>query len=308
MNNMTIVYILAALLLLFLAIVWVVYYMCFFQSRRQRKTWRDTDFTGSYAPYMERVKELIAKLEATDFEPVQCMSEDGLILTGRYYHLSDHAPLDIMVHGYRSCSSIDFCGGFQMARELNHNVLLIDQRACGGSEGRSITFGIKERRDLLNWITYAICRFGEDVEINLFGVSMGAATVLMINDLELPGNVKRIIADSPYDVPKDIIMKVARNMGFPDAVWPLIWLAARLCCRIDITESSALDGVRRCKVPLLIFHGEADQLVPCEMSRTLYEAAPEGTRLVTVPGADHVASMLADRETYRAAVWEFMGK
>lgn len=289
----------------FLAALYGVYLKCFFQSRRARKTAADTDFSGGFAPFKEQAQALVAALEAVEAEKVQCVSFDGLILTGRYYHLSDDSPLDIMVHGYRSCSSIDFCGGFRLAREMGHNVLLIDQRACGGSEGRSITFGIKERRDLISWLTYAQCRFGEDKEMNLFGVSMGAATVLMAIDQGLPPCVRRILADSPYNSPRDIIMVVAGEMGFPAWTWSLVKLSARLFCRMDIEESTAMEAVKGSSVPLLIFHGEADSLVPCDMSRAIAAAAPEGTRLVTVPGADHVAGMLVDPVGYRAAVKEF---
>ncbi len=65
-----------------------------------------------------------------------------------------------------------------MLRE-GHNVLMIEERAHLESEGHTITFGIKERYDALDWIRYALQRFGEDTRIILVGISMGAATVLM---------------------------------------------------------------------------------------------------------------------------------
>ena len=297
----------AVLLLIFAVGLWIVCYLTFYNNRRMDGPGVNPNSINSFAPYMERVNQLIAELKETPCEDVECMSYDALRLTGRYYHISDDAPLDIMVHGYKSNSTLDFCGGFKLARELKHNVLLIDQRSCRESEGHFACFGIKERRDLMSWITYALCRFGEDKEINLFGVSMGAATVLMVNDLGLPDNIKHIIADSPYDSPRDIIMKVAGDMGVPQWFWPIIRLSAKVFCRMDIEESRAEDAVKQCRVPVLIFHGEADSLIPCDMSRQLIALCPEGSRLVTIEGADHVAGMLKDPEKYEKAVREYLG-
>ena len=304
---MHILLIAAALLLIIGVGLWIVCYLTFYNNRRMDGPGVNPNSINSFAPYMDRVNKLIAELKETPCEDVECMSYDALRLTGRYYHISDDAPLDIMVHGYKSNSTLDFCGGFKLARELKHNVLLIDQRSCRESEGHFACFGIKERRDLMSWITYALCRFGEDKEINLFGVSMGAATVLMVNDLGLPENVKHIIADSPYDSPRDIIMKVAGDMGVPQWFWPIIRLSARVFCRMNIEESRAEDAVKQCRVPVLIFHGEADSLIPCDMSRQLIALCPEGSRLVTIEGADHVAGMLKNPEKYRAAVLEYLG-
>ena len=304
---MHILLIAAALLLIIGVGLWIVCYLTFYNNRRMDGPGVNPNSINSFAPYMERVNKLIAELKETPCEDVECMSYDALRLTGRYYHISDDAPLDIMVHGYKSNSTLDFCGGFKLAWELKHNVLLIDQRSCRESEGHFACFGIKERRDLMSWITYALCRFGEDKEINLFGVSMGAATVLMVNDLGLPDNVKHIIADSPYDSPRDIIMKVAGDMGVPQWFWPIIRLSAKVFCRMDIEESRAEDAVKQCRVPVLIFHGEADSLIPCDMSRQLIALCPEGSRLVTIEGADHVAGMLKEPEKYEKAVREYLG-
>ena len=51
---------------------------------------------------------------------------------------------------------------------------MIDQRAHGLSEGKTITFGIKERLDCLCWVEYLVERFGKETQILLTGISMGA--------------------------------------------------------------------------------------------------------------------------------------
>ena len=98
----------------------------------------------------------------------------------------------------------------QFLQNEGYNVLLAEQRAHFRSGGHTITYGIRERRDVLSWVTYANSRFGTDRPIYLFGISMGAATVVMAADLDLPDNVRLICADCPYSSPKDIICHVAK--------------------------------------------------------------------------------------------------
>ena len=161
----------------------------------------DTDQTRKVKPVLDPA--IAAFLEAP-YEDVSITSHDGLKLTGRYYHVSDGAPLEIQCHGYKGNPFVDFAGAWSIAKAAGRNVLLINQRCHGGSEGKTITFGILERRDVMGWIDYASNRFG-NVPILLSGVSMGAATVLMASALDLPPNVKGIVADCPYSSPECII-------------------------------------------------------------------------------------------------------
>lgn len=64
---------------------------------------------------------------------------------------------------------------------------MVDERAHGKSEGKVITFGIRERCDCKLWAEYAVKRYGENKDIFLAGVSMGAASVMMASNLGLPG-------------------------------------------------------------------------------------------------------------------------
>ena len=166
--------------------------------------YKDDDQTRSCKAVLDAA---IGTFEAEPFEEVTISSHDGLGLRGRYYHYADGAPLEIMCHGYKGNAIRDFCGNWAVAKKDGRNVLLIDQRCHGKSEGHTITFGILERRDVLGWINWANQRFGE-IPILLSGVSMGAATVLMVSGMELPGNVKAVVADCPYDAPSNIIKKV----------------------------------------------------------------------------------------------------
>lgn len=262
-----------------------------------------------YQPYKASIRDLFHALQNKPCEFVTIHSQDGLTLSGRYYHIADNAPLAIGFHGYKSCWLTDFCGGADIAFQMKQNVLLIDERAHGKSQGRTITFGIKERLDLLCWINYAIARFGPDVKILLYGVSMGGATVLMASGLNLPTNVKGIVADCPYSSPLDIILEVGRQQNYPmKLIKPFVILGAKIYGGFDVREASAAQAVKKAQIPILIIHGEADSFVPAEMSQIIQEANPEKITRHIFPGADHALSYIVDTPRYHALVKEFMKK
>ncbi len=258
-----------------------------------------------YDPYRPEMRRIFHQIQERPCEFVTITTFDGLILSGRYYHVKDGAPLDIGFHGYRSSCLRDFAGGSELSFAMEHNLLLVDQRAHGRSQGRTITFGIKERMDLLCWMDYAVERFGEDVKILLYGVSMGGATVLMASDLDLPENVKGIVADCPYSSAMDIILHVGRTNPIPKWLMkPFVTLGAKVYGGFDIHETDACRAVKNAKVPILIIHGEADSFVPAEMSNlTLYN--PYMVKRLTIPGAEHGISYLVDSARYQKAVRDF---
>lgn len=260
----------------------------------------------AYDPYRPEMRRIFQKIQERPCEFVTVTTFDGLLLSGRYYHVKDGAPLDIGFHGYRSSPLRDFAGGSELSFAMEHNLLLVDQRAHGRSQGRTITFGIKERLDLLSWVTYAVERFGKDTKIILYGVSMGGATVLMASDLDLPENVKGIVADCPYASALDVIIHVGRNNPIPGCLMkPLVILGAKIFGGFDIQETDAYRAVKNTKIPILIIHGEADSFVPMQMSNlTLYN--PHLIKRITIPGAEHGISYLVDTPRYHQAVRDFV--
>lgn len=283
------------------------YRIAFYSPAKDREKIPSTQ-GAQYDPYRQEMKRLFHRLQERQCEFVTITSHDGLTLSGRYYHTADGAPLDIGFHGYRSSPMTDFTGGSDLSISLGHNVLLIDHRAHGKSEGRTITFGIKERRDLLQWVKYAVERFGENVKIVLYGISMGGATVLMASELDLPKNVKGIIADCPYSAPLDIILNVGKTMPIPNwLIEPFAKLGARIYGGFDLEETDAKQAVQKTKVPILIIHGEADRLVPCEMSDIISENPDMVTRY-TFPNANHGLSYLEDTPRYKQIVVDFLNQ
>lgn len=259
-----------------------------------------------YDRVRDGIRKSVGRMAERKYEPVTITSFDGSKLFARYYHIADDAPVQILFHGYKSSSLLDCSGGSYFAAQLGHNAIVVDQRSHGQSDGTVITFGIKERKDCLCWIQYAIERFGEDVPIILSGLSMGAATVLMATDLNLPPNVKGIIADCPYSSPKEIILKVAKQMHFPPRLmFPFVWLGAFLFGHFNLLESSAIEAIRTCEIPILILHGDEDELVPCEMSRLMQNSGAKDITLEIFAGAGHGLSYIMIPDKYEKAVLEF---
>lgn len=261
----------------------------------------------NYDPYRPEMRRIFQTLKERPYEFVTIRSYDGLILAGHYYHVKDGAPLDIGFHGYRSSYLVDFSGGSELSFEMEHNLLLIDQRAHGKSGGRTITFGIKERLDLLKWVEYAVNRFGSDTPIFLYGVSMGGATVLMASNLNLPSNVKGIVADCPYTNVMDIILHVARDMPIPlFLVKPFVIIGAKIYGGFDVNEIDAPTALHDAKVPVLIIHGDGDTLVPCTMSEAAVTANPQKVKRYIIPGAEHGICYLVDTKKYHQLVKTFV--
>ena len=266
----------------------------------------DDDQTRSCKAVLD---DAIAAYEAEPCEEVSIRSHDGKTLWGRYYHYADGAPLEIQCHGYKGNSIRDFCGNWRVAKEDGRNVLLIHQRCHGKSEGHTITFGIQERKDVLGWIRWANDRFGE-VPILLSGVSMGAATVLMVSGMELPGNVKAVVADCPYDAPSNIIKKVlGQDMGMPvGIVYPLIRLGGMLYGGFNLNADSPLEAVKKTRLPILLIHGDDDRFVPYNMSVNIHAAAPEKITFHTIHGAGHALNYVSNPEEYTRVLREFTEK
>ena len=260
-----------------------------------------------YEPRADEMRGMIRRMAAEPCERVSITSRDGLKLRGRLYlRGGPEAPIDLCFHGWRATGLRDFSGGGLFLLGERHNVLLVDQRAQGDSEGRTMTFGVMERWDCLAWLEYIQNRPELRGPVTLYGVSMGAATVLLTSALPLPGNVRCIIADSPYSSPAAILGKVSRDMGLPEKpALAMMRFGAALFGGFSFDGVNCMEAVKHTRVPILLIHGEEDRFVPLEMSREIAAANPEMIRLVTFPGAGHGLSYLTDTDRYRHEVSEF---
>lgn len=293
-----------------LAVAYICYRMAFYAKPRQPMGDKiDIPVGEIYEPFREQMECWAREVRAMPCEKFSITSFDGLTLTGKYYEYAPDAPIELMFHGYRGSAERDLSGGVQRCFKLGRSVLMADQRCSGGSQGHTITFGICEHQDCLRWVDFMVSRFGKNVKIILTGISMGASTVLMASGKPLPPNVIGVLADCGFSSPREIIQKVIAQMGLPvKLAYPFVKLGARLYGHFDLEAYSPIEAVQNATVPVILFHGEQDDFVPCAMSRAMYGAcSSQKKRLVTVPGAGHGLSYPVAPKEYLQALIEFFG-
>ncbi len=256
--------------------------------------------------YRDIIKSGMDYIESSDYKWVETVSFDGLRLKARYFDNGSENTI-LLFHGYRSSAKRDFSCAVEMYSDFGLNVLLCDQRSHGESEGKLITFGVNESRDVISWVEYVNKNLGAK-KLVLDGISMGAATVILACGRNLPENVKAVIADCGFTSPSDIMKKVAKrsfkiNAGF---FLPFLDMACRIIGKFSFIDVSTEKVLRKSQIPVLFIHGTKDGLVPCEMSERGYRSAPEGSRILLVPEADHGLSFLVDTAKVKGAVGEFL--
>lgn len=238
---------------------------------------------------------------------VYIKSTDGLKLHAVWVPAENPKGTILFAHGYRSNKLVDFSLAFEMYHKMGMNILAPDQRAHGKSEGKFITFGVKESRDMQSWIAYHNETFGK-YPIILSGLSMGASTMLYLADKNLPDNVKGIIADCGFTSPKEILTSVFHRVIHLPAT-PSLWateLFTRLFADFSLTQEDTRRTLKNSKLPVLMVHGTDDGFVPCEMSKEGYAACADPKELLLVEGADHGVSFLVDKAGYTKTVQMFL--
>lgn len=307
MDMMKVLVIVLILMLVFWLAVYYLYSGVFCHPLRKRPDAHRIPESNAYKAHRDKMLEAVEDMEKTPFEEVSILASDGCKLYGKLYSLKEAAPLVLFFHGYHGVYAWDGYGFFNLCKKNGINILMVEERAHGRSEEKVITFGIKERFDCKLWVEYAAKRFGQNTDIFLAGVSMGAATVMMATALSLPENVRGVVEDCGYTEPAAIIKETIRKMKLPvKLIYPFVKLGARVFGHFDLEEASALEAVQKLQIPLLLIHGTFDDVVPEEMCETLYEHCVGNAEKVLVEGAYHANSALTDYDGYEKAVLGFM--
>ncbi|MDR0897022.1 MAG: alpha/beta hydrolase [Oscillospiraceae bacterium] len=238
-------------------------------------------------------------------EDVTIESGDGLNLHG-YWAANEGNDVAIVVHGYSSRSESMAAFG-QAFYERGMSVLMPDLRGHGQSEGDYIGMGWPDRLDMLRWIDRIIAE-NPDARIALFGISMGAATVMMTAGEALPPQVKLVIEDCGYtSVWDEFTVQMRDQFSLPP--FPLLQVAsltAKIRAGYFFSEASALNQVKKATVPMLFIHGDQDTFVPFWMMQPLYDAAPVPKEMLVVEGAGHGQASGTNPEAYWGAIDAFL--
>lgn len=292
--------VLGSILLLILLTTYICYKIAFYSNNK--KALVDEVVLPNqkiFNTFREQIIQDVTDIRALPYQAYEIKSFDGLTLKAKYYECKKGAPIEIMVHGYRGNGERDLSTGIKRAFLCQRNAFVVDQRGSGSSSGHVLTFGIKERKDCVAWAHFVSQTFGEDITIFLTGISMGAATVLLASSMDLPKNVKGVLADCGYDNASTMIKKVIKGLKLPAKIfYPFVKLGARLFGKFNLEETSPYESVQHSKLPIIFIHGTDDSLVPCQMSRNLYDVCVSKKKLVEIENADHGVAYLVNPELY----------
>lgn len=259
--------------------------------------------------YPDEMKEELAVYEAAkkglldyEYDGIELLSRDGLKLKARYYHSKSPCGITvIMMHGYNTNWFYQF--GYDALFYLSHgcDVLLPDQRACGESEGKYITFGVFESEDCADWC-YRVNEEYAPEYIILHGISLGGATVCCATGEKLPDNVKGVIEDCGFTSPYEQFVHNLKPMHLPPfIVLPVTSLYCKIRAGFSFKQKCAVDVIKNNKLPLLVIHGDTDTFVPTWMGKKIYEAANCDKELVLADNAEHAMAYRVDGEKCQAA-------
>lgn len=272
----------------------------------------------NWEPYSEKKAAFLSALAGNERSEHRITSFDGTELYGQYFKNaaggSEPKRVAICFHGYTSRGGENTSAAAEFFLEKGFDVLLPDNRAHGNSGGNYIGFGCLDRKDGLEWVKYVQKLNGDldregNLEIYLYGVSMGGATVCMMSGLDLPACVKGIISDCAFTSDNDMFKKALRSHYHLPAI-PILFVSNALCkatagYRFD--EVSSAEAVKNAKVPMLFIHGANDPLIPVKMCYEIYNNCASRKELYLVKDAVHAESYYKNSEAYKAKIEEFFG-
>lgn len=247
-------------------------------------------------PYEALYAQEQKRWEASEKEPLELTSYDGLKLRGLFFPCRDARGVVVLSHGYHCSGHHDYWDLFGAYLDRGFSVLLFDQRACGRSEGKYITMGVKESRDLADWCALAV-RKAPGLPLLVHGMSMGGATVLMALD-RLPEQARALVIDCAYCTPHETLEYVYSryNRTLIRLLLPGAELWARLLAGFSLYEKDTTAYLKNNRRPVFFLHGDPDGLVPTECTQRNVRACAAPHEVLYIPGAGHTECFLKGRE------------
>ena len=294
------------LILVILPVILSAIIFHFFFHKPKRSTKIPAYYVGT--PHYVVSRKGMELMKGISYEDLYRNSYDGLKLHAYLFPAEEGVGKKFLlgVHGYRSYARPEFGPYIEFYRSLGYSLLLPDDRAHAPSEGKYIGFGVLDRLDCVAWAQYIVDNYGDDAEIIIHGVSMGAATVLAASGENLPSQVKGIVSDCGYTSAEDIIKYHFKNsMHLP--IWPIYSLCEKICEKragFNFHTHTPIEQVQRAKVPILFVHGVEDKMVPVEMVQRLYDACKSKKEILIVDEAGHGESIAFAPDEYHRLIRE----
>lgn len=299
-------------LVLLIGIVGLSHYML---ESSLRPAPRGRDLEGSYEYMFDTYPRLEGWVDSLrrvgGLLDTTIVADDGARLHALYVRASRPTTATaVIIHGYTDNAIRMLMIGQMYHADLGYNILLPDLRNAGLSEGDYFQMGWLDRWDALRWMGVANEVFGGSTQMVVHGISMGASTTMMLSGERQADYVRCFVEDCGYtSVWEEFAYQLGLMYGLPS--FPLMDVA-NLICRWRygwaLDEASALEQLRRARLPMLFIHGDQDHFVPTSMVYSLFEAKAEPKELWIVPEAAHAMSYRDHPDEYTARVGAFVSR
>lgn len=297
----------AVILLYFLCCYAAAVYALKRKKTKTKETFQDilaSQASDNVREHARRCIERIETLQAATTETFCMESFDGLKLKAYYAPCGKETDtVVLLVHGYDSDAFTAFGNRIKMYTDQGFDTVVIDQRACGSSEGKHITFAVNESRDVAMWCDYIVNRFKNCKNIVLHGISLGGASVLLAIDKNLCREVKCIVDDCGFDSPYGILDHVLHTYyKLPCFIRKTVICFCEMICKCKFKGINTEDILKNTDLPILFIHGDLDFYVPYRMSVNNFKAVKRPFEFYTVKGASHAACFVKDEDGCNRAV------
>lgn len=288
---------------LILLVLLVIIIICLFLIKETFVRNDKLDTTPAWYEYINANQEGREYIYSLNPEDLYIDSFDNLKLHALFINNSTNKTI-ICVHGYKAKDGLyDFGMSAKFLNSLGYNLLFVDNRAHGLSQGKYIGFGVLDSIDVNSWVDYLVTNMNQETII-LYGMSMGAATVMNAQN----NKVKAIIADcgfaSGYDEVAYQIKKMYHLPAFP--LVPISNILLKLLAKYSLKDKEAYISIKNYHNNLLIIHGGKDRFVPTSDAYKIFDNATCHKKILIVPGASHAKSYLKDTKLYEETFKEFL--
>lgn len=303
------------IILIIIAIIVIVFFLAtglyIFKSTVTREL---HDIEKSYTRYVENNLFDEALYNSASKEDITLKSFDGLNLTSTL--IMNENPTNkfiVLVHGVSICyvGSLKY---FDIFYRNGFNILIVNQRRHGKSEGKYSTYGFYEKYDVNMWIEYLKSRFGNDIILGLHGESMGAGTVM--ETIPLNDSIKFVIEDCGYSNFHELIgfqithaykNRLVRKILRPSLIFANFFMKTK--AKFSMKKIVPIDIVSSTSLPMMFVHGKEDYFVPWYMAVDLYKAKTKGYKeLYLVEGAKHAEALEVNKILYEKKIMTFIEK
>jgi pimeloyl-ACP methyl ester carboxylesterase len=249
--------------------------------------------------------------DGADYERVQfCARGESLQLIASYRRTAGATGAVILAHGRDSCRGEELRGTTRtLVHELTSrglSVIMVDLRGHGESDRARLTFGRRERYDILGAVDFLLDRGYEPGRIGVLGASMGGVSAIAAAAEEHA--IGALITDSAFASLEEVLTaQFTRLTRLPSFVLRGALVAGRALTGENLLRHAPAENMRRLRGrPTLVIHAEFDPFVPVQHARVLAIAGDCESWITG--GSRHLSSFGATGPAYLDLVGVFFAR